>query len=425
VWRVTALDREGHEVGHFELASGELTIGRDTDRQLILPSASVSRRHARVIINGTQPCIVDDGSSNGVIVDGVKIAALTAVGPANRIDLAEFRITIMPVGGVVEPRAGDRVLRLVADGGPYDGRVFQVPMQPATVGRALENELVFDDPSLSRKHARLERDGDGVAIEDLGSSNGTFVNSRKIGRASAVPGDLLQFGDLVFRVEGPEVSGTRAVDTSSSGSQLAAVAIGGALTLAVLIGAVVALAHKIPPVQASGKEAIARLSRQADQHLRTGRTLYQEKKYAEAKSELDAALDLDPANREARKLSRLAAHGTDDDRALASAQAGLKIADRKGLEGALRWLGEITDGSGAREQLQAKLVPALEQFGDDRCQHHSWADCAWALCRAYESASGSQDRQPSADAARALRDAEKHLAHDRTYVRCRAAPEPR
>src|SRR3954471_11529826 len=194
MWRIAALDREGREVGHFDLQAGELSIGRDTDRQLILPSASVSRKHARVIMNGGQPMIVDDGSSNGVVVDGMRINQPTPIGPMSRIDVAEFRLTVVnleqpaapaPVSVAAPmPMTGADALRLIGEGGPYDGRVFDVPLSMATVGRALDNELVFDDPSLSRKHARVLREGPGrFSLEDLGSSNGTYVNGRKIGKA--------------------------------------------------------------------------------------------------------------------------------------------------------------------------------------------------------------------------------------------------
>ena len=105
MWRISALDREGREVGHFDLAVGELTIGRDTDRQLILPSASVSRRHARVIMSGGQPMIVDDGSSNGVVVDGTRVSSPTPIGPMSRIDLAEFRITVVNLDQPQAPQA--------------------------------------------------------------------------------------------------------------------------------------------------------------------------------------------------------------------------------------------------------------------------------------------------------------------------------
>jgi pSer/pThr/pTyr-binding forkhead associated (FHA) protein len=423
MWRISALDREGREVGHFDLAQGELTIGRDTDRQLILPSASVSRRHARIVINGGQPSIVDDGSSNGVSVDGVRIGSPTMVGPMNRIDVAEFRITVVNLAEASRPQAAQPpadAIRLVAEGGPYDGRVFDLPGGAATVGRALENELVFDDPSLSRKHARITREGPGrLGVEDLGSSNGTYVNGRKVGRGSAGPGDAIQFGDLLFRVEGTDYSGTRAVENVGGGGQMIAVAVFGVVTAAVLVGVVIALLRKPPVIQANGKEAIAKISAKADNHLRAGRALYRDRKYSEAKQELDAALDADPANQEARKLSRLASRGPDDDRAYATAVPSLKIGDRKGLEQALRWYDEMTDGSSQRTQLQAKLAPALEVFGLDRCAHRGWADCAWSTCKAFEVA--PPEAPPDARVKRALDDAEKHLQKDKTYVPCRSA----
>jgi ABC transport system ATP-binding/permease protein len=423
LWRISALDREGREVGHFDLAAGEITIGRDTDRQLILPSASVSRKHARVIVNGPQVMIVDEGSSNGVVVDGVRISGPTVIGPMSRIDLAEFRVTVANLEAPAQqamPMAagGADSIKLVAEGGPYDGRVFDVPMNPCTVGRALDNELVFDDPSLSRKHARVSREGPGrISVEDLGSSNGSYVNGRKLGRGVAGPGDSVQFGDLVFRVEGQELSGTRSVEAGAGRGQWIALMAGGAVTFVVLVGTLIALMRKPPVVQAPGKEAIAKYSAKAEQHLRQGRSLYRERKYSEAKQELDAALDVDPANLEARRLSRLAAHGADDDRLLQGTSTQLRIADRKALETVARVYDEITDGSTQKQQLQSKLTQSLSSFGVERCGKRQWADCAWATCKAYEVA--PKDAPPDARVQRALSDAEKKLSHDKTYVPCR------
>jgi pSer/pThr/pTyr-binding forkhead associated (FHA) protein len=435
VWRISALDREGREVAHFEIAQGELTIGRETDRQLVLPSASVSRKHARIVINSGQPSIVDEGSANGVIVDGVRINAPTPIGAANRVEVAEFRLTLESLqpaapapaaaAGAATPQAvvapgGGAALRLVAEGGPYDGRFFDVPGSVG-VGRALENDLVFDDPSLSRKHARLAPNPSGrVDVEDLGSSNGTFVNGRKVGRAAAGPGDVITFGDLSFRVEGADVSGTRAVDVAEGGSQAFALVIGGGLTFLVLLFAGVSLLRKPPVVQAPGADAIAKLQKQADQHFRLGRTLYKDRKYSEAKNELDAALELDPANIEARQLRAMTIKGPEDDHAFASAMGSLAIGDRRALENAIRMRDEITDGSAVRAQLTNKLVPALERFGAGRCAARSWSDCAWALCRSYELA--TKDAPPDPSLAETLQKAEKKLAHDHSYVPCRAAP---
>src|SRR3954469_21979547 len=97
MWRIRALDRDGREVGRSELVAGELTLGRASERQLILPSASVSRRHARVYIDGGQPCIVDEGSANGVIVGGVRITQPTYVRPQRRIERADSRRALEPM----------------------------------------------------------------------------------------------------------------------------------------------------------------------------------------------------------------------------------------------------------------------------------------------------------------------------------------
>jgi pSer/pThr/pTyr-binding forkhead associated (FHA) protein len=395
----------------------------------------VSRRHARLVIEGGQPCIVDEGSANGVIVDGVRINQPTYVHAGSRIDLAEFRLALEPLGQPVEdfPAAGGLTpaavgpmatalpsLRLVAEGGPYDGRVFELVGAELAVGRAVDNDIVLDDPSLSRKHARLYRRGPGeLEVEDLGSSNGTFVNERKVGRGMVEPGDLLRFGELAFRVDGEaqRAAGSAGVDIPAP--QLYAL-VGGALgTLILLLLMMVVLVRKPTPVQASGRDAIARLSSQAATHLATGRKMLGEHKYFEAQSELDQALELDPANAEARRLRNMAARAPQDEQTERAAAAGIALGDRKGLEQAIRLLADTTDGTPGRAKLQGKLVAALVHFGEQQCGARDYADCAWALCRAFEVA--PPDGRPEAAQARTLHDAERRI-RDRSYVRCRAAP---
>jgi len=444
MWRVSALDRDGREIGHLELAGGELTIGRDSDRALILPSASVSRRHAKIVFDNGQPCIVDEGSSNGVLINGVRITGPTQIGPATRIDVAEFRIAIEPVlssgsAPVIDPGPGPAPprptsemsgvdglavadgaggLRLVAEGGPYDGRMFNLPQGEISVGRAVDNELVFDDPSLSRKHGRILRSPGRVEVEDLNSSNGTFVNGRRVGRAAIQPGDVVRFGDLSFRCEGGVEGSTRSVEPGMERLQFYGLVGGAGLTLILLVSAIVFLVRKVPPVQASGKDAIARISRAAETHVQSGRKLYEQRRYTDAKGELDQALELDPGNAEARRLQRLATRGPDDDRAVSSAQAAILIGDRKGLEQGLTVYDALLDGSSARATLESKLEPALTRVGTDACGRKSFADCAWALCKVFEIAPASA--KPPAALAQKLRDAEHKLKRDKSYQACRA-----
>jgi len=73
--------------------------------------------------------------------------------------------------------------------------------QPVTVGRAHDCQLDFPDvPSLSREHARFGCDGNGVWVEDLGSTNGSFVNHVRIeSRRYLESGDRLQCGEVHFK----------------------------------------------------------------------------------------------------------------------------------------------------------------------------------------------------------------------------------
>jgi len=69
-----------------------------------------------------------------------------------------------------------------------------------TLGRSTENDATFADARMSRRHARIIADGGGFAIEDLGSSNGTYVDGRAVAREMLVPGSVVTLGDTNLRV---------------------------------------------------------------------------------------------------------------------------------------------------------------------------------------------------------------------------------
>lgn len=69
------------------------------------------------------------------------------------------------------------------------------------IGRAAGCEITIDDTYASQMHARIFRRDDGVFVEDLGSTNGSYVNREKVNRPTVInPGDQLQIGATVFEV---------------------------------------------------------------------------------------------------------------------------------------------------------------------------------------------------------------------------------
>ena len=85
-----------------------------------------------------------------------------------------------------------------------DGQLIERVRSAATpirVGRAFDNDLVLDDPRVSRRHALLRRVDDGFRVEDLGSTNGVFLNGVRVVRADLADGDRLQIGGQAFRFD--------------------------------------------------------------------------------------------------------------------------------------------------------------------------------------------------------------------------------
>ncbi|RLL69432.1 DUF1707 and FHA domain-containing protein [Streptomyces sp. Z26] len=75
---------------------------------------------------------------------------------------------------------------------------------PLSIGRAPGSMLRLNDFSVSRLHAQLRSTGDGWTLRDLGSSNGTWVNGRRVtGSAVVKPGDEVRFGQVGYRLTAP------------------------------------------------------------------------------------------------------------------------------------------------------------------------------------------------------------------------------
>ena len=114
-------------------------------------------------------------------------------------DSAPTPLAPLPTASPAAVVASGPASRLVAEAG---GSV-NVPDGTTLIGREATLGLSLPDPStLSRRHAELVRQGDHLMVRDLGSTNGTYVNGRKIDSDTPLSvGDAVQFGAVRFRVE--------------------------------------------------------------------------------------------------------------------------------------------------------------------------------------------------------------------------------
>jgi FHA domain len=101
-----------------------------------------------------------------------------------------------------QPKASSGRLVVLESPALDDGDVFTLDA-PITVGRGTNNDLALaGDEYASGRHARFERRRDGVWLEDIGSTNGTFVNGIRLTRERRLaPGDVVRIGETDLRFE--------------------------------------------------------------------------------------------------------------------------------------------------------------------------------------------------------------------------------
>jgi pSer/pThr/pTyr-binding forkhead associated (FHA) protein len=474
VWRVIATDKDGREISRKELDAGEFTIGRDADRQMVIQSPSVSRRHCRVRVDGGGVSILDEGSANGVTVNGARIAANTPtpIPPGTRVEIAEFRLIVEMVGAAPMPPAPmppamppmgmpqqpmgmppmmapqapmpmsgapmgmppmmapqapmpmsgapaggpADLVRLIAEGGQYNGRVFDLPpVAELTVGRGVGNELVLDDPSMSRKHVKLKRLGGGrIEIEDLNSANGTYINGRKITTAQAGPGDTVRFGEVMFRLDGGGGGGGASVRPASA--DIGAIAAGppwlkpaflglGAVTGIVWLLWLVKLILPSSPPKGVVEQAIAAKIQEAVNQVRTAQEAFNKREWQKAKEAAEQALETDPVNLEATRLRAQASRAAEDEGKYKQGNIELDKGTPDGFQAALRIYDSMSPDSSYLQEFADKLRGKLIAAGEDYYKSKKYRDSADLLCSAYRVAPAGQ--KPGANVIKTLRDAEK------------------
>jgi pSer/pThr/pTyr-binding forkhead associated (FHA) protein len=213
MYKIVICDDEG-KTTIIPFIRDEFTIGRAAGNVIRLTDRNVSRRHAVLSREDGEFFIEDVGSRNGVRIGTsvVKRGPKREFAPEDRVLIGDYRISVsekayasVPLGRQVDPRVDRGVgkvtpyARLVMVEGDDLGKEIALTGELYIVGRGDRANMVIDDPSISRAHARLEGGGDEWVVSDLDSSNGLYINGNKRDDYMLRSGDVVEFGNTHFR----------------------------------------------------------------------------------------------------------------------------------------------------------------------------------------------------------------------------------
>ena len=96
---------------------------------------------------------------------------------------------------IMQPGGGRQTLRLEIKTGIFDGKRFDIALgSEATIGKDADNSISIPETTISARHAAIRTVNGAFVVEDLGSTNGTFINGQRIERRPVTHGDTFKFG---------------------------------------------------------------------------------------------------------------------------------------------------------------------------------------------------------------------------------------
>ncbi|MGB6057744.1 MAG: FtsK/SpoIIIE domain-containing protein, partial [Microthrixaceae bacterium] len=166
---------------------GSVMLGREGN--IRLSDSTVSRRHCRIDVSDSGLTVTDLQSLDGTRVNGDRIDQ-TSLSPGDLLKIGATTMVVLRLSRYSDAAASDAVLVAI------NGReVAKTIVDQMTVGRDPQCDISTEDPTMSRNHAVFHISGSVVEIEDLASSNHTFMNGAPVdGRARLADGDVLTFG---------------------------------------------------------------------------------------------------------------------------------------------------------------------------------------------------------------------------------------
>jgi pSer/pThr/pTyr-binding forkhead associated (FHA) protein len=209
-FRLTVVHRDGSDGTSYSLLGDQIDLGH-SEGDLLFDDPHLAPRHARISVSQGGRVLSPLETRNGVYVR-IRAASELADGDHFLLGKQVMRFEAVPeiernlrpavehgvaLFGTPTRPAWCRLRQVTAAGVSRD--VYYVSRGEVVIGREQADIVFSDDEFMSRRHAQLSLRGGRPRIEDLGSSNGTFLRLRRAHNLSA--GDLIRIGDELLRFE--------------------------------------------------------------------------------------------------------------------------------------------------------------------------------------------------------------------------------
>ncbi|WP_223788661.1 FHA domain-containing protein [Marinicella meishanensis] len=193
-----------------DLQSGQYTLGSSEQADIRIEDKGLGSIHATITVDGSDCSVSVDNEARLISVNGKLVKSSKEVREGDLLIAAQVHMKAMPSGAVEEEEDDNRtrvrmalpkfILRGVS--GAYFGKTY--PLRGSTIiGRHSECHICVNADGISRKHAQIDAEATGLVVTDLGSSNGTFVNGKKVEKADLSVGDELKLDNIRFLVQTP------------------------------------------------------------------------------------------------------------------------------------------------------------------------------------------------------------------------------
>lgn len=192
----------------FELLGDSFTIGSSADSHVQIETVGMNPNHASLVKDGDIYSLVVENPASIVTVNGRLVKGSKEVREGDLMIVAQVHCKIE--GDKAEAKDDNRtrirmalpkyILRGVS--GVYFGKTF--PLRGKTsLGRHSDNDIFVNVDGISRKHAQITVLADALQVEDMDSSNGTYVNGEQITKQEVKIGDEIKLDNIRFLIQSP------------------------------------------------------------------------------------------------------------------------------------------------------------------------------------------------------------------------------